>query len=237
MSPERGPGRGPSGLRMAARALIATRLEKPITDILRRLRLSPNVLTLAGLVVAGAAAYLAASGLLIAAGLTLLASGAFDLLDGALARATGRATRFGALLDSVVDRVSEVVVLLGILVFYTETNQAAATGTLLPFLTTGTWAWTLEPVLVYLALSGSVMVSYIRARAEALGISCEEGMMTRPERVFALSAALVAAHWRTEALTLVLAVIAGLTALTAVQRLITVRRRLRDDPPAGRAEQ
>ena len=234
MSPERGPGRGPSGLRMAARGLIATRLEKPITDILRRLKLSPNVLTLAGLVVAGAAAYLAASGLLIAAGLVLLASGAFDLLDGALARATGRATRFGALLDSVVDRVSEVVVLLGILVFYTETNQAAATGSVF---ITETWAWTLEPVLVYLALSGSVMVSYIRARAEALGISCEEGMMTRPERVIALSAALVAAHWWTEALTLVLAVIAGLTALTAVQRLITVRRRLRDEPPAGRAEQ
>ena len=234
MSPDRGPDRGPSGLRMAARGLIATYLEDPVTGLLSRLKLSPNILTLAGLVVAGAAAYLAASGLLIAAGLVLLASGAFDLLDGALARATGRVTRFGALLDSVVDRVSEVVVLLGILVFYTETNQAAATGTpALPFLTTGTWAWTLEPVLVYLALSGSVMVSYIRARAEALGISCEEGMMTRPERVIALSAALVAAHWRTEALTLVLAVIAGLTALTAAQRLITVRRRLRDEPPDG----
>ena len=228
MSPERGPDRGPSGLRMAARGLIATYLEDPVTGLLSRLGLSPNVLTLAGLVIAGAAAYLAASGLLIASGLVLLASGAFDLLDGALARATGRATRFGALLDSVVDRVSEVVVLLGILIFYTETNQAAATG---PVFITGTWAWTLEPVLVYLALSGSVMVSYIRARAEALGISCEEGMMTRPERVIALSAALVAANWWTEALTLVLAVIAGLTALTAVQRLITVRRKLRDEPP------
>ena len=234
MSPERGPDRSPSGLRTAARGLIATYLEDPITGLLSRLGLSPNALTLAGLVIAGAAAYLAASGLLIAAGLVLLASGAFDLLDGALARATGRVTRFGGLLDSVTDRVSEAVVLLGILIFYTETNQAAATG---PVFITGTWAWTVEPVLVYLALSGSVMVSYIRARAEALGISCEEGLMTRPERVIALSAALVAAHWWTQALTLVLAIIAIITALTAVQRLITVRRRLQDESADGPSEQ
>ena len=234
MSASRGPERGPSGLRTSARGLIAVYLENPITSLLSRLGLSPNVLTLAGLVIAGAAAYLAASGLLIAAGLVLLASGAFDLLDGALARTTGRVTRFGGLLDSVTDRVSEAVVLLGILIFYTETNKAAATG---PVFITGTWAWTVEPVLVYLALTGSVMVSYIRARAEALGIRCEEGLMTRPERVIALSAALVAAHWWTEALTLVLAVIAGLTALTAVQRLITVRRRLQDESTDGPSEQ
>ncbi len=208
-----GDGRGASGargLRMAARRLMAAYVEAPVTGFLSRVGLTPNALTLAGLVVAAASAYLAASGLLAAAGLTLLASGVFDLFDGALARATGRATGFGALLDSVVDRLSEGVALLGVLIYYAE---AASTPGV---------------VLAYLALAGSVMVSYTRARAEALGIDCDDGLMTRPERVVVLSAALVAAHWWTGALGAALGAIAFLTILTMAQRMIAARGRLRD---------
>ena len=209
-----GPGQGPSGpqgLRTAARTFIGTYVEASVAGVLSRLGVTPNGLTFAGLVVAGAAAYLAASGFLVAAGLVLLASGSFDLLDGALARATGRASSFGALLDSVVDRVSEMVILFGILVFYTEKPSTAGI------------------IVTYLALSGSVMVSYLRARAESLGIECEDGIMTRPERVITLSAALVVAHWWLDALAVALGAVAILTIFTAGQRMIVVRRRLEDD--------
>ena len=140
--------------RATARRVLTSYLEQPVTGLLARLGVSPNGLTLLGLVVAGASAYLLSVGLLWAGGIVLLASGVFDLFDGALARATGRASRFGALLDSVVDRVSEMVVLLGLLILYIQSSSAEGL------------------VLVYLALAGSVLVSYLRARAEGLGIEC-----------------------------------------------------------------
>ena len=95
----------------------------------------------------------------------LVFSSIFDLLDGALARATGKVTRFGALLDSVVDRVSEAIVLFGLLVYYVSSDVTAGV------------------LLVYLALASSVMVSYLRARSEGLGVDCEVGVMTRARSV------------------------------------------------------
>ena len=151
--------------RTAARKVVSSYLETPVVAILRRIGLSPNSVTLLGLVVAGASAYLLSIGNLWAGGVVLLASGMFDFFDGALARASGRASSFGALLDSVVDRLSEAAVLLGLLVYYLQQDSTEGA------------------VLVYLALAGSIMVSYLRARAEGLGIECKVGIMTRPERV------------------------------------------------------
>ncbi len=140
----------------------------------------------------------------------LLTSGAFDLLDGAVARATGRVTRFGALLDSVVDRVSEAAILLGLLVFYLSRPPSFDSD--------------LGASLVFIALAGSVMVSYVRARAEGLGVECNLGVMTRPERVVTLGVGLVVGQWWLPAASVALGAIAALTIVTTVQRVAHVRR-------------
>ena len=145
-----------------------------------------------------------------AGGVVALLAGALDMFDGALARATGRASDFGALLDSVADRVSELVVLFGLLLFYAR--QGSVEGA----------------ALVFLAAGGSVMVSYLRARSEGLGIDCKVGIMTRPERVAALGIGLIAAHWLPIAIMVVLGAIAALTAFTTAQRLYHTSRSLRE---------
>ena len=188
--------------RSAARRVLSSYLEVPVARFLARVGLTPNSVTVAGLAGSGASAYLVSTGRLWLGGVVFLASGAFDLLDGALARETGRTSRFGALLDSVADRVSEAVVLLGLLIFYIERSSTEGT------------------ILVYLALAGSIMVSYLRARSEGLGMECKVGIMTRPERVVTLAAGLVIGHWWLTAVLVALGAIAGLTLFTSVHRLI-----------------
>ena len=184
--------------------------ERPAAEALARIGVSPDAVTIVGLLVALVSAGLVGAGYLLAGGLVLLASGVFDMLDGALARATGKAGPFGALLDSTIDRLSEAAVLVGVSVYFL--NEDAS----------------LVVVLTFLALTGSMMVSYVRARAEALNVDCEVGVMTRTERVLGLSAALVAAQWFTLVLTVVLAVIAALGTATAAYRVMYARRRLRE---------
>ena len=196
--------------RVAARRALSSYVEVPVATFLARLGLSPNAVTILGLVVAAASAYLLSIGNLWAGGAVLLASGMLDLFDGALARVTGQVSGFGALLDSVVDRVSEAVVLLGLLLFYLDGSSTEGV------------------VLVYLALAGSVMVSYLRARAEGLGIECRVGIMTRPERVVTLGTGLIIGHWWTLTVLIVLGAIAGLTILTSTQRLFHTWRALKD---------
>jgi len=195
--------------RADARRVLSSYLEQPVAGALAKMGLTPNIITLLGLAVAGASAYLISIGSLWAGGIVLLASGVFDLFDGALARLTGRTSKFGALLDSVVDRVSEAVILLGLLVFYIQRSCTEGL------------------VLVYLALAGSIMVSYLRARAEGLGIECNVGVMTRPERVVTLGIGLIVGQWWPTVVLIVLGVIAGLTFLTTVQRLIHAWRLLK----------
>lgn len=166
--------------------------------------LSPNAVTLLGLVGAGVGAYFIGIGMFWIGGIVVLLAGILDMFDGALARMTGRVSPFGALLDSVVDRVSEAVALLGLLVFYvTHSSPTSSTGA----------------ILVYLALTGSIMVSYLRARSEGLGIECNVGVMTRPERVAILGIGLIVGHWLPVVILVVLGVIASLTIFTSIQRL------------------
>lgn len=197
--------------RILAEKVLSSYVRAPAATVLARLGLTPNAVTVLGLLGAGAGAYLLSTERLWAGGVVVLASGLFDLFDGALARATGRTSRFGALLDSVVDRVSEAVILLGLLIFYYQRSSPEGT------------------VLVYLAFVGSVMVSYLRARAEGLGIDCKVGVMTRPPRVVALGTGLIVGHWWLTAVTIVLAVIAGLSFLTSLQRLLYSRDVLKSE--------
>ena len=192
--------------RDSARQALAYYVERPAANVLAKLGLTPNSVTLIGLAIAGAGAALTAIGQWWGAGLVVLFAGVFDLFDGALARATGRASDFGALLDSTIDRVSEAVVLLGLLVFYLSENDDVGS------------------ILVYVALVGSIMVSYMRARSEGLGIDCKVGVMTRPERVALVGFGLIVGHWFPVAVHVVLGVIAALTVLTAIHRLIHTSR-------------
>ena len=192
--------------RTSVRRALSTYLEAPAARFLARLGLSPNALTLLGLAGAGGSAFLLSTGHLLAGGIVFLASAVLDLFDGALARATDRVSSVGALLDSVADRVSEMVVLLGLLLFYL--HRSSMEGVL----------------LVYLALGGSVMVSYLRARAEGLRVDCRVGVMTRPERVGVLGIGLLVGHWWLTGVAVALGIVAGLAFLTSIQRLIHVMR-------------
>ncbi len=187
------------------RNVVARYLTEPAVQLLSRTSLTPSAITWAGFLVAAGAAALIVTGHLFAAGFAVLVAGFFDTLDGALARRTKQVTLFGAFLDSTLDRLSEAVVLIGILVLYA--GEQSVTGVL----------------LVGVTLSGSQLVSYIRARAEALGMECQVGFFTRPERVIVLALGLLLSHID-YALIVALAVIAVLSFFTVGQRLFYVWR-------------
>jgi CDP-diacylglycerol--glycerol-3-phosphate 3-phosphatidyltransferase len=167
--------------------------------------ITPNMLTLIGLAITLVGAALVAGGHLVAGGVVLLFAGLFDILDGALARAAGKVYRYGAFLDSTVDRYSEGVVYLAILVYYLFAHQV------------------LQPILVVVALGGSFLVSYVRARAQSLGFKCDGGILARPERVVIIVAGLLLDPIRLwggiSPLTIALWILAVGTNLTAVQRV------------------
>jgi len=149
------------------------------------------------------AAVLVATGHLFAAGWVVAFAGLFDMLDGSLARLKNQSTKFGAVLDSTLDRVSEAVVLVGLTVFYLQNPS------LYGMIATG------------LTLIGSQLVSYIRARAESIDVNCEIGVFTRPERVVILSLGLLFSRFN-PVLFIALGLMALLSWITAGQRLFYV---------------
>jgi len=139
-----------------------------IVNLLAAFRVNPNLLTVLGLVVNIFAAVLFAKGMFTVAGLVVLFAGIFDMVDGEVARRTGRVTRFGAFFDSVIDRYSDVMLLLGLVVWYAKMDKIFYAG------------------LVVVSLIGSIMTSYTRARAESLIPACKVGFLERPERIVLL---------------------------------------------------
>jgi len=168
------------------------------------LHVTPNVLTLAGVIGNMTAAVLAADGRFLVAGILMLAFSSLDFLDGALARATGRATDFGSIFDAVMDRVSEAAVLFGLLVWFSNRGDRA------------------EELLIFIAVASSILVSYVRARAEIVGIRLEEGLFTRAPRVVLLAAGLIIGQWEEDAITVALWILAVAASLTIVERLVRV---------------
>ncbi len=184
---------------------------------LARAGVSPNVVTVTGLLLNTLVAVVLAAGAFRVGGLLVLLAGLFDMLDGALAKITDRVSDFGAFLDSVVDRYSEAVVLLGLLLYYYSLPAGEAgviNGSFLPFDPKVT-----NIVLIYAILFGSMMISYARARAGALKIRNEVGILARPERIVLLALGLL---FQTVLLEPVLWVLAVGTQITAVQRIIHV---------------
>ncbi len=195
---------------LGTRRDIAGSITRPLVAALARTPITPNALTWAGLAIAIVAAVLIGTGHLFAAGFVVLGGSLFDMLDGALARGTGRISRFGAFLDSTLDRTSEAVVLIGLLAFYASGGSVA----------TGPVAGVVVVGLVWLT---SLLVSYIRARAEAIQLDCEVGVFTRAERVFLLVLGLLLSSVGS-ALLILLWIIAALSLVTVVQRLHHVWR-------------
>jgi CDP-diacylglycerol--glycerol-3-phosphate 3-phosphatidyltransferase len=176
---------------------------EPSTNFLVRIQCQPDTLTLVGLGVNLVAAALFGLDYYRLAGFTVLLAGLFDLLDGQVARAGRTASKFGALLDSTVDRYSEIVVWFGLAVSFIRAGSL----------------WTSSAL--FFALAGSLMVSYVRARAEGLGQECKVGFMQRPERVIALGVGglvgeygLIVAAW----------LIAVLSNYTTLERVLHMRK-------------
>ncbi len=171
-------------------------LTNTIGTTLGQTGLSPNFFTVLGFIAVAFDAGLIALGYFQLAGALLILSLLLDALDGAVARATNQTSAFGAFLDSTLDRWAEVAIFFGMLIALSHTNS------------------TLDMVFVYWAICGSLLVSYTRARAEAMGIPCKEGWFTRFERMVVVIAGLL-----TTWLTLANGIIAVLATLTAMQRL------------------
>ncbi len=201
--------------------MIRRYVGKPVESALRALAraldrrgVSPNALTLTGLVVNVGAAWAYFAGVWFAAGLIVLLAGLFDMLDGAVARAGGGGSAVGAFTDSVVDRYSDFLVFSGLLAHY------AAAGDLL------------RTLLVLAVVLGAFMVSYVRARAELVIPRCDVGLMERPERIILLAAGslfgfLEAALWA-------LVVLTHGTALYRIYHTVKTDRQNRPSDPTAR---
>jgi len=185
----------------------------------RLVKVSPNVITMVGLALTLVSAVLIGLNLLLAAGLVLLLAGSMDILDGAVARVSGRVHRYGAFLDSTADRYGEGAIYLGMLyLFLVRLHEDP------------------QVFLIAAALLGSLLVSYVRARAQSLGFTCDGGWFARPERVVVTALGLMLGQ-----LTIVLWILAIATNLTAIQRIYLVwgqyRVQLRQESdPAEAAE-
>jgi CDP-diacylglycerol--glycerol-3-phosphate 3-phosphatidyltransferase len=176
-------------------------------------RLTPNAISLTGLALNLAAAVLVVERLFFLAGIAFIVGSVMDTLDGRYSRMSGKGTLFGAFLDSTLDRVEEGMVLTAVAWYFADQGDAVAAAACV------------------LAVLGSLMVSYTRARAEALGLECKVGIATRPVRVVVLSIGLVFAKgagiFDIELLAPAIYAMAALTALTVGQRVWHVRREIR----------
>jgi CDP-diacylglycerol--glycerol-3-phosphate 3-phosphatidyltransferase len=176
----------------------------PAAGFLLKIGLTPNMITYLGLIFSTAVAVLIATGHITIAGIVMLVTAPTDVLDGSMARLKGGDTLYGAFIDSVTDRYAELVILGGLLVYYLVTKPDV----------TGA-------ILAFVAAMGSVLVSYVKARAESLGFSAKMGLLTRVERVIILIPCLIfnipmVALW----------ILAVLTNVTAIQRFFFVRKQI-----------
>jgi phosphatidylinositol phosphate synthase len=207
VSPHRRPPRRVRTLR------VAPETQQLMRNRLIESRLTPNAISLTGFALNLAAAGLVVGRLFFLAGVAFVIGSVMDTLDGRYSRMSGKGTPFGAFLDSTLDRLEEGIVLTAVGAYFAARHNQVAVAA------------------VVAAVLGSLMVSYTRARAEALGVECKVGLATRPVRVVIISIGLVFARGASlghfELLAPAVYVLAGLTVLTTVQRILHVRKQLR----------
>ncbi len=180
----------------------------PVVGFFIKKRLNPNHFTTLGLLLSVPTAYLFGIGHHRIAGAIMLLGGTFDIIDGKVARATNRTTKFGALYDSTLDRYSEVMIFFGLIYYFiVDWTHSASTISLV------------TAVAVAVAIGGSVMTSYVRARAEGLGLECKIGIMQRSERVVFIA---FGAIFHLKTLIIAIIIVAILSNITAIQRLFYV---------------
>jgi phosphatidylglycerophosphate synthase len=143
-------------------------LDRPFSSLAKKMNVNPNALTIIGFIITTGAALVIPINLFLG-GLLILLGGAFDMLDGIIARVNNRTTKFGAFLDSVLDRYSDAFLFLGLAWYFYRADSSTGI-----FLSLGT-------------MIGALLISYIRARAEALGKYCHVGLMERPERIIIMA--------------------------------------------------
>jgi phosphatidylinositol phosphate synthase len=208
-----------AGWRENGRPATAAELRDNVRERLIESRLTPNAISTTGFALNVAAAVLVTQRLFFLAGLAFIAGSLMDTLDGRYSRMSGKGTLFGAFLDSTLDRIEEGVVLAAVAAYFASRDDQLAVAA------------------VVVAVLGSLMVSYTRARAEALGVECKVGLATRPVRVVVLAVGLVFAKGAGlgdfELLAASIYVLAGLTVLTVGQRIWHVRRVLAVRQPAA----
>jgi CDP-diacylglycerol--glycerol-3-phosphate 3-phosphatidyltransferase len=189
------------------------RLLNPVVDTLVRRRVHPNLISTLGFLVTLGAAVIIFQRHLFAGIVVFLIGGMMDIMDGRVARETGLASKFGSFYDSTLDRVSEIVVYFSLYAYFRPMDNF----------------WWVGYVVIS-AMVGSLMVSYTRARAEALGVDCEVGTMQRPERIVALGvggllipvAGAVGPEWKYAPLLVAIGLIAVLANVTALERIYSV---------------
>jgi CDP-diacylglycerol--glycerol-3-phosphate 3-phosphatidyltransferase len=171
---------------------------------LNQIGIAPNTLTLAGLIGNLIGSLFVARGQFVIGGLILLFMGPLDALDGTMARLRGEPTDFGAFIDSVTDRYSELIIFAGLLYHYLNNGNS------------------LMALLVFAASAGSVLVSYVRARAQSLGYEAKQGVLTRAERFAVLIPSIILGYPSVGVV-----IVALLANITALQRILVVRRLVR----------
>ena len=191
------------------------RLFNPLTAILGKTRISPNMLSVTGLALTMGAAVLIWYEHFVTAAIVFLFGSVCDMLDGAVARLSEKVTPLGAFLDSTFDRVGEGIILTAIALVYAHDGNLWMVGA------------------AFATMIGSFLVSYARARAEALGLDCKVGLMTRPERLLLLGVGML--FQKFGVLPVVMYILAVLTAFTVLQRILHVRRQFKEaaSPPGN----
>ena len=214
--------------RKAIRIFLSLYYEKPLVWVFNKLGFSPNGVTFLGLLITLIASVFVSQGQFILGAILILLGGALDLIDGGLARHKGKVTKFGALLDSVIDRVQEASVLLGLSVYYLLTRTC--TDNIFDSFSDSLNLTMCDMGILfsYSAFVASVMVSYLRARSEGLGIECNIGMMTRPERVIAVAIGILISHWFPMIIVIILALMTFLGFVTVFQRIAHTAKSLDD---------
>ena len=182
----------------------------PLTRWLVRKRVHPNLITTSGFVVTVFAGFLYGTDHVRTAGLFVLLGGAHDIFDGRVARESGLQSKFGSFYDSVLDRISEVVIYIGLISLYNQYEMSLLNIGMI--------------YLIALAMAGSLMISYMRAKAETLGLDCSVGLMQRAERVVLLGVGslIFGLSWDGLVISGVIVIFAVLTNYTAVRRILWV---------------
>lgn len=197
------------------------RFTQPLVDLFIELELNPNFFTTIGFIISIIAAFVFADGHLRMGGALVLLAGTFDIIDGRVARATNRETRFGALYDSSLDRYAEVIMFFGLAYFFVYQAWHQEMNAVMAFV---------AAFSVNVALGGSVMVSYVRARAEGLGFECKVGYMQRPERIVYIG---FGAIFHKYILILAIMLIAVMANYTALQRIYHIWEKEREEKTPG----